>query len=150
MIKLCPQCRRTYSGGTVCLHCKEEVALLDVADASVRRAHLKGDGDLRLSLRTYYGARSAMLIQFWFILFGMAFGGLLLRKAFLERGAVRWGLAVAGVATAVALPLVAAFVGARLVHRYSRSCRNKPLQARDIRVMRRQALPPAGPASTTE
>ncbi|HEX4621093.1 MAG TPA: hypothetical protein VH208_05935 [Myxococcaceae bacterium] len=143
MIKLCPRCRRTYSGGTVCLSCADEVALLDVADPAVRRAHLRGDGELRSTLRTYYGARSAMLLQFWFILFGLAGGALLVRKAFLGDGGIHWSLVAVGVAWAVALPAAAAFVGARLVHRFSKSCRKKPLCAGELRVVRRSSHSPA-------
>jgi hypothetical protein len=139
MIKLCPRCRRTYSGGTVCLHCETQVALLDVAEPAVRRAHLRGDGELRATLRTYYGARSAMLLQFWFILFGLAGGALLVRKAFWLTGFSRWLLGSAGVALAVLLPFTAAFVGAKLVHRFSKSCRRKPLRADEVRVVRRNA-----------
>src|SRR5579871_397508 len=137
MIKLCPRCRRTYSGGTVCLSCKEEVALLDVAEPAVRRAHLKGDTELRATLRTYYGARSAMLLQFWFILFGLAGGAVLVRKAFLAEGHGGWLFAAAGVALAVGLPAISAFVGARLVHRFSKDCRKRPLKANELRVVRR-------------
>src|SRR5262244_3723603 len=74
VIKICPRCRRTFSGGTVCLHCQHEVALLDLAEPAVRRAHLRGDGELRATIRTYYGARSAMLMLFVGILFGLALG----------------------------------------------------------------------------
>src|SRR6185295_7970839 len=97
MIKICPRCRRTFSGGTVCLNCQEEVALLDVADPAVRRAHLRGDTELKSTIRTYYGARSAMLMLFVSILFGLAFGVALLRKAFSLDGPARWGLLVAAV-----------------------------------------------------
>jgi len=137
MLKICPQCRRTFSGGTVCLHCKEEVALLDVADPAVRRAHLKGDGDLRVTIRTYYGARSAMLMLFQAILFGLAFGVALFRKAYASSGGARWAFGLASLAAVVLIPTVTAFIGARLVHRFSRSCRSRPLQARDLRVVRR-------------
>jgi hypothetical protein len=119
------------------------VALLDVADPAVRRAHLRGDGELRSTLRTYYGARSAMLLQFWFILFGLAGGALLVRKAFLGEGGIHWALVAAGVAWAVALPTGSAFVGARLVHRFSKSCRKKPLRADELRVVSRSSQSPA-------
>jgi hypothetical protein len=137
MIKFCPRCRRTFSGGTVCLQCHDEVALLDLADASVRRAHLKGDGELRTTIRTYYGARSAMLMLFQGILFGLAFGVALLRKAFSLEGPARWALVVGAALTAAGIPLITTFVGARLVHRFSKSCRSKPLKAMDLRVVRR-------------
>ena len=76
----------------MCLQCREEVALLDVAEPSVRRAHLRGDGELRVTIRTYYGARSAMLMLFQGILFGLAFGIALLRKASSLHGPARWAM----------------------------------------------------------
>jgi hypothetical protein len=137
MIKICPRCRRTFSGGTVCLSCKEEVALLDVADPAVRRAHLRGDTELKSTIRTYYGARSAMLMLFVAILFGMAFGVALLRKAFSLEGPARWALFAGSAGAAVLLPLATTFIGARVVHLFSKSCRTRPLHARDLRAVRR-------------
>src|SRR5688572_19488373 len=137
MIKICPACRRTFSRGTVCLSCRDEVALLDVADPSVRRAHLRGDNDLRTTIRTYYGARSAMLLLFVAILFGLAFGVAVLRKASSLEGPLRFfALAMAAI-LAAGLPTATAFLGARWVHRYSKSCRKKPLRASDLRVVKR-------------
>ena len=137
MLKICPQCRRTYSGGTICLSCREEVALLDVADPAVRRAHLRGDTELKSTIRTYYGARSAMLMLFVGILFGLAFGVALLRKAFAMEGPARWALTAAAVGAAVLIPVGTAFVGARVVHLFSKSCRTRPLHARELRAVRR-------------
>jgi hypothetical protein len=137
MIKICPRCRRTFSGGTTCLRCRPEVALLDVADSAVRRAFLRGDGDLRSTIRTYYGARSAMLMLFVSLLFGLTAGFALLRKASSLGGWPRWSLSFADALAAVVIPLATAFLGAAVVHRFSRSCRNKPLRAADIRVVRR-------------
>jgi len=137
MIKICPRCRRTFSGGTTCLRCTSEVALLDVAEPAVRRAFLRGDGELRTTIRTYYGARSAMLMQFISILFGLAAGFALWRKAFSLAGLPRWSLAFGAALAAVFIPVATAFIGASVVHRFSRSCRNKPLRAADIRVARR-------------
>ncbi len=119
------------------MHCDQEVALLDVAEPAVRRAHLKGDGELRVTIRTYYGARSAMLLLFQGILFGLAFALALLRKAFSLEGMGRWGLVGLAIAAAVLIPLVTTFVGARLVHRFSKSCRKRPLQAGELRVVQR-------------
>jgi len=137
MIKICPRCRRTFSGGTRCLNCPEEVALLDLAEPAVRRAYLRGDGDLRATIRTYYGARSAMLLQFLGILFGLAFAVALARKSFALVGGARWGMAALAAVAAVAIPLGTAFVGAKLVHRFSKSCRRKPLRPAELRVVRR-------------
>ncbi len=113
------------------------MALLDVAEPAVRRAHLKGDGELRTTIRTYYGARSAMLMLFWAILFGMAFAFALSRKAFVLQGAERYVMFGAAGLSLVLLPTATAFIGAKLVHRFSKSCRKKPLRAMDLRVVRR-------------
>jgi hypothetical protein len=137
MIKICPRCRRTFSGGTRCLHCSEEIALLDLAEPAVRRAHLRGDSDLRVTIRTYYGARSAMLLQFVGILFGLAVGLALTRKSAALTGGARWGMAVLAACAAVAIPAATAFIGAKLVHRFSKSCRRKPLRPSELRVVRR-------------
>ncbi len=137
MIKICPRCRRTFSGGTVCLHCPTEVALLDVADPNVRRAHLRFDGELRTTIRTYYGARTAMLLLFQGILFGLAVGVVLLREAWSMDGPGRIALFVAAGLLPVVLPVATAFIGAHLVHRFSKSCRRKPLTAMELRVVRR-------------
>lgn len=137
MIKICPRCRRTFSGGTRCLHCSEEVALLDLADPAVRRAHLRGDSDLRVTIRTYYGARSAMLLQFVGILFGLAVALALVRKSAALAGGARWGMAALAAIAALAIPAATAFIGAKLVHRFSKSCRRKPLRPSELRVVRR-------------
>jgi hypothetical protein len=122
----------------MCLRCSPEVALLDVADPAVRRAFLKSDGELRSTIRTYYGARSAMLMLFVGILFGLAMGLVVLRIASSHSGWQRWSLgAFAGVAAA-AIPIATAFIGAAVVHRFSKSCRRKPLRAEEIRIVRRE------------
>ena len=138
MIKICPRCRRTFSGGTSCLRCTPEVALLDVADPAVRRLFLKSDGELRSTIRTYYGARSAMLMVFIGILFGLAVGLVLLRAASSLSGWQRWSLGAGAGVAAAAIPIATAFIGAAVVHRFSQSCRKRPLRADEIRVVRRR------------
>lgn len=138
MIKICPRCRRTFSGGTSCLRCAPEVALLDIADPAVRRLFLKSDGELRSTIRTYYGARSAMLMVFLGILFGLAVGLVLLRTASSLSGWQRWSLGAGAGVAAAAIPIATAFIGAAVVHRFSKSCRRKPLRADEIRVVRRR------------
>jgi hypothetical protein len=137
VIKICPRCRRTFSGGTTCLRCSPEVALLDVAEPSVRRAFLKSDGELRTTIRTYYGARSAMLMLFVGILFGLTTGLALLRAASSLSGWQRWSLGAGAGVAAAAIPVAAAFIGAAVVHRFSKSCRKKPIRAEEIRIVRR-------------
>jgi len=121
----------------VCLACRAEVALLDLAEPAVRRAHLRGDADLRVTIRTYYGARSAMLMLFVAILFGLGLGLALMRKASLLSGPSRWMAVGGALLIGVLVPAAVAFGGARVVHLFSRSCRRKPLEARDIRVVRK-------------
>ena len=136
MIKVCPRCRRTFSGGTVCLSCRGKIALLDLAEPAVRRAHLRGDSDLRVSIRTYYGARSAMLMFFSAFLFSCALALALFRKALSLTGLARGAMMLAAGSALVLLPSAIAFIGARLVHRFSKACRRRPLQSADIRVVR--------------
>jgi hypothetical protein len=137
MLKICPKCRRTFSGGTICLSCSPEVALLDVALPEVRKAHLKSDRDLRTTIRTYYGARSAMLLLFQGILLGLLVFALLLRKAAVSSGTERLLLMLAAAGSGVGLPLICLFGGTRLVHRFSKSCHRKPISPKDIPVIRR-------------
>jgi len=37
-----------------------------------------------------------------------------------------------------AIPVATAFIGAAVVHRFSKSCRRKPLRADEMRVVRRR------------
>ena len=139
MIKICPRCRRTFSGGTRCSRCAQEVALLDLADPAVRRVFLRDDHELRTTIRTYYGARSAMLMLFVGILFGLAVALVLLREASGLAGWSRWTIAAGAALAAAVIPIATMFIGASVVHRFSKSCRKKPLQPGDIRVRRRPA-----------
>ena len=93
--------------------------------------------EIEESEQTVAGARSAMLLLFQALLFGLAFGGALLRKAYTSSGGARWAFGLAALAAVVFIPTATAFIGARLVHRFSKSCRSRPLQARDLRVVRR-------------
>src|ERR1700737_2781349 len=110
VIKICPRCRRTFSGGTRCSRCSQEVALLDLADPAVRRAFLRADHALRTTIRTYYGARSAMLMLFVGILFGLAVGLVLLREASGLAGWSRWTLAAGAALAAAATPIATPFI----------------------------------------
>ncbi len=134
MLKICPSCRRTFSGGRLCLHC-ENVALLDVADPAVRRAHLR-EGELRTTIRTYYMARSAMQMLFFGILGGLTFAALFVRKALLVEGSLRWLMVALAVASIAGGPLLATSLGTRVVRLLTRSCRGRPIQLRDVRVVR--------------
>src|SRR2546427_562835 len=70
MLKICPICRRTWSGGRDCPHCGEGHPLIDVAEPQGRKTFLR-DKDLAAAIRGYYGARTGMLIAFWGILLGL-------------------------------------------------------------------------------
>ena len=130
MLKICPSCHRTFSGGRLCLHCPD-VGLLDVAEAGTR-PHLK-ERDLQHTINTYYGARSAMLLLFIGILLGGASGLVLLRRAWLapEGGRLGWYLAAAA-AFPVAIAL-ALWVGGRVVHFFSAVCRGRTQTLDDLR-----------------
>jgi hypothetical protein len=118
----------------LCIHC-DDVALLDVADPSVRRAHLR-EGDLRGTIRTYYMARSAMQMLFLGILGGLAFAGLFTRKALLTTGPTRLVMIGLAAASVVGGPLVATILGTRIVRWLTKTCRGRPIQLRDVRVVR--------------
>jgi hypothetical protein len=111
---------------------------LDVADPAVRRAFLKADQELRATIRTYYGARSAMLMLFVGILFGLAVGLVLLRQASALGGWSRWTLGLGAAVAAAVIPIATTFIGASVVHRFSRSCRKRPLRPGEIRIGRGQ------------
>ncbi len=78
-----------------------------------------------------------MLLLFQGILFGAAFGLVLLRKALSLEGSARLAVMGLAIAATILIPVVTVFVGARLVHRFSRSCRHRPLKASELRVVRR-------------
>src|SRR5437773_5644998 len=69
MLKICPICRRTWSGGRDCPRCGEGHPLIDVAEPSGRRVFLR-DKELASAIRGYYGASTGMLVAFWGILLG--------------------------------------------------------------------------------
>src|SRR5690348_7982942 len=80
MLKICPMCRRTWSGGRDCPRCGEGHALIDVAEPSGRKVFLR-DKELAAAIRGYYGARTGMLVAFWGILAGVVLAIALSRKA---------------------------------------------------------------------
>src|SRR5262249_61998192 len=83
-----------------------------------------------------------MLMLFVGILFGLAVGLILLRAASMLSGWQRWSLGAGAGVAAAALPVATAFIGAAVVHRFSKSCRKRPLRASEIRIVRR--APPIG------
>ncbi len=70
MLKICPVCRQTWSGGRDCPKCGEGHPLIDVAEPQGRKTFLR-DKELASAIRGYYGARTGMLIAFWGILLGL-------------------------------------------------------------------------------
>ena len=70
MLKICPVCRRTWSGGRDCPRCGEGHPLIDVAQPQGRKTFLR-DRELAAAIRGYYGARTGMLIAFWGLLVGL-------------------------------------------------------------------------------
>ena len=135
MLKICPICRRTWSGGRDCPHCGEGNPLIDVAGEQGRRTFLR-DKELASAIRGYYGARTGMLIAFWGILLGLVLALFLWRKALLAPGANQAALLAAAVACAV-LPFLISIVAAdRIVRRFSRGCIGRAPGPSDIRVAR--------------
>ena len=135
MLKICPLCRRTWSGGRDCPHCGEGHALIDVAERQGRKTFLR-DKELAAAIRGYYGARTGMVIAFFGILVGIVAALLLWRKAVLAPGAHQVALLAAAVAVAVAPFLVAIVLADRVVRRFSKGCVGRAPGPGDIRVAR--------------
>ena len=136
MLKICPVCKRTWSGGRDCPGCGAGFPLIDVADEQSRRVYLR-DKELAGAIRTYYGARSGMLVAFWGILLGLVFALALGRKAMIAPGA-HAALWWAGAVVAALAPFLAAvLLGDRVVRRFAKGCLGRPLGPKDIRVARR-------------
>src|SRR6184192_4072603 len=100
MLKICPLCRRTWSGGRDCPRCGEGRPLIDVAEPQGRKTFLR-DRELAAAIRGYYGARTGMLIAFWGILLGLVVALFLWRKAVLAPGPHKAALLAAAVVCAL-------------------------------------------------
>src|ERR1700743_3882342 len=85
VLKICPVCRRTWSGGRDFPHCGAGHPLIDVAGEQGRKTFLR-DKELASAIRGYYGARTGMLIAFWGILLGLVLALMLWRKSLLNGG----------------------------------------------------------------
>lgn len=135
MLKICPVCRQTWSGGRDCPRCGEGHPLIDVAEPQGRKTFLR-DRELAAAIRGYYGARTGMLIAFWGILLGLVAALFLWRKAVVAPGSHHALLLAAAVACAL-LPFGAAVVLAdRVVRRFSRGCIGRAPGPADIRIAR--------------
>jgi hypothetical protein len=136
MLKICPMCRRTWSGGRDCPRCGEGHPLIDVAEPSGRKVFLR-DKELASAIRGYYGARTGMLVAFWGILLGLVLGVALARKAAAAPPGHALGFWIAAVVCAV-LPFgIAVIAGDRIVRRFTRGCVGRAPGPQDIRVARR-------------
>src|SRR5205823_4151157 len=93
MLKICPVCRRTWSGGRDCPRCGGGHLLIDVAEPAGRRVFLR-DKELASAIRGYYGARSGMLVAFFGILIGLVLALALARKAAIAHSPLHGVLAV--------------------------------------------------------
>ncbi|MFL5310955.1 MAG: hypothetical protein ACJ79H_10935 [Myxococcales bacterium] len=136
MLKICPMCRRTWSGGRDCPHCGEGHPLIDVAEPSGRKVFLR-DKELASAIRGYYGARTGMLVAFWGILLGLVLAIALARKALAAPGghAAAWWIAAA---VCGIVPFgVAILAGDRIVRRFSRGCIGRAPGPQDIRIAAR-------------
>ena len=135
VLKICPVCRRTWSGGRDCPRCGEGHPLIDVAEPQGRKTFLR-DKELAAAIRGYYGARTVMLIAFWGILLGLVLALLLWRKAMFAPGGHQAALVAAAIACAV-LPFLVSIVAAdRVVRRFSRGCIGRAPGPMDIRIAR--------------
>jgi hypothetical protein len=135
VLKICPLCRRTWSGGRDCPRCGEGHPLIDVAEPSGRKVFLR-DRELASAIRGYYGARTGMLVAFWGILVGLVLALALTRKALVSHSPFLWVLVVA---SALVPFLVAVFLGDRLVRRFSKGCVGRAPGPQDIRIGERDA-----------
>ena len=135
MLKICPVCRQTWSGGRDCPRCGEGHPLIDVAGAQGRKTFLR-DRELASAIRGYYGARTGMLIAFWGILLGLVAALFLWRRAMLLPGGPQGLLLGAAVACAVIPFLVALVLADRVVRRFSRGCIGRAPGPGEIRIAR--------------
>lgn len=135
MLKICPVCRQTWSGGRDCPRCGVGHPLIDVAERQGRKTFLR-DKELAAAIRGYYGARTGMLIAFWGILLGLVAALFLWRKAVLAPGADKGVLLAAAVVCAVVPFLISIALADRVVRRFSRGCIGRAPGPADIRVAR--------------
>ena len=135
MLKICPVCRRTWSGGHDCPRCGEGHLLIDVAQPAGRRIFLR-DKELASATRGYYGARSGMLVAFLGILLGLVFALALARKAMIAHSAL---FAILAVFAGVVPFVVSVLIGNRIVRRFSKGCIGRAPGPSDIRIGARDA-----------
>ena len=135
MLKICPVCRRTWSGGRDCPRCGEGHPLIDVAQPQGRKTFLR-DRELASAIRGYYGARTGMLIAFGGILLGLVAALFLWRKAMFTPGGDRIVLFAAAIVCTVVPFGVAVALADRVVRRFSRGCIGRAPGPSDIRIAR--------------
>jgi len=135
VLKICPVCRRTWSGGRDCPRCGAGHPLIDVAEPQGRKTFLR-DRELAGAIRGYYGARTGMLIAFSGILLGLVAALFLWRKAVLAPGAHQAALLAAAVVCAILPFLIAVILANQVVKRFSRGCIGRAPGPGDIRIAR--------------
>ena len=133
MLKICPVCRRTWSGGRDCPRCGAGHPLIDVAEPAGRKVFLR-DKELASAIRGYYGARTGMLVAFWGILFGLVLAIALGRKAMVAPGGHAAAFWIAAAVCALVPFAVAVLAGDRIVRRFSRDCVGRAPGPQDIRI----------------
>jgi hypothetical protein len=138
MLKICPVCRQTWSGGRDCPRCGEGHPLIDVAGRQGRRTFLR-DRELASAIRGYYGARTGMVIAFAGILLGLVAALFLWRKAVVAPGSHEALLLVAAVGCAIGPFVVALVLADRVVRRFSRGCIGRAPGPSEIRIGRADA-----------
>jgi hypothetical protein len=135
VLKICPICRQTWSGGRDCPKCGEGHPLIDVAVEQGRKTFLR-DRELASAIRGYYGARTGMLVAFWGILLGIVFALLFAFKAHVAHQPAWY---VAAALSALAPFVTAVLLGDRIVRRFSRGCIGRAPGPSDIRVARKDS-----------
>jgi hypothetical protein len=134
VLKICPVCRRTWSGGRDCPHCGEGHPLIDVAGEQGRKTFLR-DKELASAIRGYYGARTGMLIAFGGILLGLVLALMLWRKSLLT-AQYHAALTASAVVCAIVPFIVAIALANQVVRRFSRGCIGRAPGPSYIRIAR--------------
>jgi hypothetical protein len=75
-------------------------------------------------------------MMFMGILGGLALAALFVRRAMLTDGSARAAMAALAVSAAIGAPILAATLGTRIVRLLTRSCRGRPIQLRDVHIVR--------------
>jgi hypothetical protein len=134
MIKICPACKSTWAGGTVCEGCR--VPLVDPFAGNAREL----PEEVWRYIRLQYGARRGMLVRVVAIVAGGATAAIGLRTALTARGAARPALVALALAVAIAVWRLLHVAAGRAVRIWVLR-RGRLSKARLVRAALRRALP---------